>query len=99
KYPGHITLVGDSVDYFLTEPLPLLYRDQTMLVLDFTQAQKLLAGARFERALTSDLGIAQIAEILHLFSSEIAANIILTRDDTSYVAARSSVATTPSVST
>lgn len=98
KYPGQVTLTGDSIDYFLPEPLSLIRRVETALVVDFSQLQKLLTAAKFERALTSDLGIAQIADILHQFSSETSANIVLTHQDTTYIATRSSVSTTPSVS-
>lgn len=96
KYPRQVTLVGDSIDYFLSEPLPLIYRTDTALVIDFAQLQKLLTGAKFDRALTSDLGIAQIVDILHHFSADCAATLVLVHNGTTYVATRSNVSTTSS---
>lgn len=97
KYSGQLTLTGDSVDYFFNQPSALLHRAQTTLVLDFTGMQKIIANAPFDQALTSDLGVAQIADILHAFTGDIAANIVLDHSDTTYVATKGNLSTTPNV--
>jgi len=40
KYTGQLTLAGDSVDYFLSEPVRLLARPETTLILNFESASK-----------------------------------------------------------
>lgn len=95
KYHGQITLSGDGVDYFLQTPGNLLARAETTLVLDFGQAQKLFAAAKFAYALTSTLDLMHVVEALHAFSLIHKVNIVLLRENVTCVTVAGEVCTTP----
>ncbi len=99
KYSGQLTLCADSADYFLTSPEPVIARPDTLLVLDFSQTQKLFVGAHFPQALTSDMDLIRLVAALHDFTNLHQAHIITQRHDTIFVAVNGQVSSTkPSAS-
>lgn len=70
KYKGQLTLVGDSIDYFVANPLFLLERPNTLLVISFVQLQKLIAKTSFSKALTSNMATNVLVEHLHQFTGD-----------------------------
>ena len=94
KYTGQLTLAGDSVDYFLSEPVRLLARPETTLILNLSQLQKLTASARFTKAFTSDMGLLKLVDTLQEFTSMHSANFIIQYENTVGSAAKNQVCTT-----
>jgi hypothetical protein len=68
NYTGQLTLVGDSIDYFIAVPAPLLHRENSLVVLTISQIQKLAQAAHFTTAFTSDMDFLRLIEALHDFS-------------------------------
>lgn len=95
KYKGTLAVAGDSADYFLATPGPLLDRPNTLLVLDSSQLQKLAVGAHFTQAFTSQLDFLHFIELLHDFSSRHAAHLLVERLGQYFVATQGQVSTTP----
>jgi len=94
KYNDQVSLCCDAVDYFLQNPLPVLDRDNTSLIVDMTQLQKLTVGAKFPTAFTSNMDFLHVIDTLHEFSREHQANIVLIHEKSIFIAAEGEVSTT-----
>jgi NAD(P)H-hydrate repair Nnr-like enzyme with NAD(P)H-hydrate dehydratase domain len=94
KYTGQLIITKDALDYFIKTPEPLLQRDSTLLVLSFAQLQKLGTGARFATAFTFDMDFLRLIDVLHNFTEQYRAAIIVKHLDTIFVAANGQVSTT-----
>jgi len=95
KYQGQVTLTKDVADIFCQQPLALLHRPNTLLVLAMGQLRKLGSEAHFPRAFTSEMGLVQLAQNLHEFTKRFPLSII-TRHQNYYIAATDGqVSTTP----
>jgi ADP-dependent NAD(P)H-hydrate dehydratase / NAD(P)H-hydrate epimerase len=94
KYKGQLTLTKDAADYFTKTPEPLLKRTNTLLVLSFAQLQKLAAGARSTTAFTFNMDFLRLVEMLHDFTNQYSAAIIVKHLDTIFVAVNGQVSTT-----
>jgi hypothetical protein len=68
KYTRQVTLTKDTADLFCQQPLAVLYRPNTLLVVAMGQLQRLGSNARFPRAFTSELGLVQLIDNLHEFT-------------------------------
>jgi hypothetical protein len=55
-------------DLFCQQPLAVLHRPNTLLVVAMGQLQRLGSNARFPRAFTSELGLVQLIDNLHEFT-------------------------------
>lgn len=93
KYAGFLTLSGDSLDYFLDKP-EILERENTLIVADLQQLQKLSAASRFTQAFTSDMGILKLVDILHDFSNQHKAILIFPYEDSIAIGYKGKVVTT-----
>jgi len=93
KHKGPLALAGDTVDYFLNRS-DILERPLTLLVLDFSQMQKLAAAAKSTTAFTSSLDFLHLVDTLHEFSATRQAGIIMPYEKSVFVAVRGSVSTT-----
>lgn len=94
KYSGNLTLTQDAVDYFTSNPTPVLDRAGTCLVLTVAQLQKLATHAKFTQAITFGMGLLQLVDALHDFSAQHPAAIIVKHLDTLFVAVNGQVSTT-----
>lgn len=72
-----LTLTKDAVDYFMETPETLLTRPSTTLVLSFAQLQKLASRFGHNDPFTFDMGLVQLAQILHDLSKYTAAGIMV----------------------
>lgn len=93
KYEGQLTLVGDSVDYFLNSP-SILGRENTLLVVNFSQLQKLSVSAKTTTALTSSMDFLHLLDALHDFSKMHKNHIVLANEKTVFVAVKGEIGTT-----
>lgn len=96
KYSGQITLTGDAINYFLSQPQKLLSRPDTLLVLEMSQLQKLAISSKFPQAFTSIMDLLRAVEVLHNFTSTFEPAIIVRHQDTVFVSVNGQVSTTKS---
>ncbi len=94
KYSEQLTLTKDAVDYFAKSPQTLLTRPRTTLVVSIAQLQQIATHSQFPSAITFDMGLLQLVEILHALTAENSVNIVLQHLDTVFVAVDGRVCTT-----
>ncbi len=93
-FPVRLTLCGDLVDGFIARPTLLLDRPDTVLVLTFSQLQKLATSSHFSSAFTSDMGLARFVPMLQAFSLLHPAHLVVLFDQSIAVAVAGRVSTT-----
>lgn len=91
KYQGLLTLFGDSIDYFIKHPEQITDREERVIICDFGQAQKLLAG---QTLLKHDMDLSKIVESLGEFSKAHQATVVVNHDGYIVVACKGKVSTT-----
>ncbi len=89
-----LVVTKDAIDYFYTAAKTILNRDNTVLVLSLAQLQKLARQAHYPEAVRFDMGLAQLAEWLHEFSSQYPCGIMTYHNETILVAAGGQVSST-----
>ncbi len=94
KYAGHLTITQDALDYFTKAPLPLLSRENSLLVASFAQLQKLVVGAHFTSAFTFEMDFLRLVDGLHEFTLKYPAAIITKHLETIFVAVNGQVSST-----
>lgn len=94
EYNGQLTLAQDALDYFTPRPEPLINRDKTLLVANFSQLQKLAQAAHFPQAFTSQMDLLRLVEQLHNFSQLHAAGVMVEHADNMIIALDGQVSTT-----
>lgn len=94
KYQGQLTLVQDSIDYFVFNPEYLASRPQTLIAPSFTQLQKLATAAKFKKAFTSSMDFLNFVDSLHEFTTEHRLAIITQHLNTDFVAVNGQVSST-----
>jgi ADP-dependent NAD(P)H-hydrate dehydratase / NAD(P)H-hydrate epimerase len=57
KHSGQVTLTKDAIEYVTAQPTLVADRENTLLVLSFSQLQKLAISLKFSSAFTSDMGL------------------------------------------
>jgi hypothetical protein len=96
KYQHQVTLTKDVADLLCQQPISILHRPETLLVLAMGQLQKLGIEAHFPRAFTGSMGMVQLVDNLHEFTKRFAPHII-TRHQGYYIAAADGQISTTSV--
>jgi hypothetical protein len=76
KYSGLLVMARDAVDYFLNSD-QILKRQNTLLVLNFAQIQKLATSSKLEKAFTFSMDFLNLISLLQEFSNQIEAGIVL----------------------
>lgn len=94
KYSGQLTLCGNVVATFITNPLTLLDRHGTTLVLSTSELQKIALATRYHQAFTSDMPLLQLVERLHNFNKLHPAHLVVRHDQTIAVAVDGRISTT-----
>jgi hypothetical protein len=96
KYTGQLTITKDTGDFFCTQPQSIAARTDTLLVLSLGQLQKLGKSLHLSYAFTSDLGIMQLVELLHSFTTAYPNIHVITRHQNNYVVAvKGAIGTSP----
>lgn len=96
NYTGQLTITKDTADFFCTQPLTLVNRAETLLVLSMGQLQKLGKSLQLPYAFTSDLGMVQFIELLHNFTETYPTLYIVTRHmDKHVIAVKGTIGTSP----
>jgi len=94
KYQGQATLTKDAADVFVQQPLSLLHRPDTLLVLAMGQLRQLGTAARFPRAFTTGMDLAQLVESLHEFTGSFPLAVITKHQGQYVIAVSGQVSTT-----
>ena len=95
KHTGLATLTKDAADLLCEQPISILHRPDTLLVIAMGQLRRLGSEAHFPRAFTSEMGLVQLTENLHEFTKRFSFSII-TRHQNHYIVAQDGrVSTTP----
>lgn len=94
KYPGKTILTNDAVDYVTSSPKTALNRSDTLLVLSFSQLQRLAQAARTTQAITFSMDLLHIVEWLHQFTRTYKMALIVKHLDQILVALDGQVSTT-----
>ena len=94
KYAGQVTLVKDAADYGIGSPDKILHRSSTLLVVTMAQLQKLFANARKTEAITFDMDLLKLIEMLHNFTSSCPLSIFVKQHNHLIVASGGQVSTT-----
>jgi len=97
KHQGVLTLSSDAADYFITPQAAILERSDTLLVLNFSQLQKLASHAHFTTAFTSTMGLLQFVAAIHDFAQQHQAHFAIYHLDHYTVAAEGKVSTTKAI--
>jgi NAD(P)H-hydrate repair Nnr-like enzyme with NAD(P)H-hydrate dehydratase domain len=94
KYHGQITLTKDAADVFCQQPISILHRPNTLLVMSMGQLRRLGSEARFPRAFTSEMDLVQLVDALHEFTKRFTLSIITRHQNQFVVATAGQVSTT-----
>lgn len=94
KSPSAATLTKDAIDYVTSAPDSVLHREKTALVLSLSQLQRLGIAAKMTMPITYGMDLLQLAEWLHIFTTQYAPHIVVKHLDTIFVAVDGQVSTT-----
>jgi ADP-dependent NAD(P)H-hydrate dehydratase / NAD(P)H-hydrate epimerase len=95
KYHGQVAITKDVADVLVQQPLQLLQRRNTLLVLAMGQLRQLAVAAHFPRAFTTEMGLVQLVESLHEFTVRYPLAIITRHQNHCVVSVEGQVSTTP----
>lgn len=91
-----MVLTKDAVDYFTENPISLLRRDNTCIVITMAQLQKIATNAKFPTAITFGMNLMPLVEALHNLTLLYSINVLVKHLDTILVASNGVVSTTKS---
>jgi hypothetical protein len=94
KYSGPTTLTKDAADLMCQQPIAVLHRPDSLLIIAMGQLRQLGLGAHFARAFTTEMGLIQLIEALHEFTKRFAPYIITKHQGHYLVAVNGQVSTT-----
>lgn len=94
KYQGQVTITKDAADIFCQQPISMLHRPNTLLVLAMGQLRQLGSEARYPRAFTSEMGLVQLVDNLYEFTKRFSLALITKHQGHFVVALNGQVSTT-----
>jgi hypothetical protein len=94
KYSGQLTITRDAADYFTKLPQPLLMRPNSLMVISLSQLQKLGSSAKLASAITFDMDLIRLADVLHKFTSDNPISIMTKKLDNLIIASGGEVSFT-----
>jgi hypothetical protein len=94
KYSGQLTITKDAVDYYTTTPAPISQRQNTCLVLSFSQLQALGKALHYTQAFTFDMDLLRLVSTLHDFTGTYGLTIVTKHLNQMLVATAGQVSTT-----
>ena len=97
KTPAPVTLTKDAIEYITAQPHMVAQRDRTLLVLSFSQLQRLATELRFATAFTSQMDIFKTVSSLHELTNMYRFSIITKHLDQLFVAVDGHISTTPCI--
>lgn len=97
KHSGQVTLTKDAIEYITSQPSLVAERPHTLLVLSFSQLQKLTSELRFTRAFTSDMDLLRTVDTLHDLTLQFPFCVITRHLNQTFVSVGGQVSSTPCV--
>lgn len=95
KYMGQVTITREAADVLVQQPMQILQRNNTLLVLAMGQLRQLAGAAHYPQVFTTEMGLVRLVENLHGLTAKFPFHII-TRHQNQYIMAVSGqVSTTP----
>ncbi len=94
KHTGQITITKDAADYCLSSPKTILNRNDTLMVLDMSQLQKIAISAHHTTAFKLSMDLIHLIEGLHEFTSIYPLNLIVKHHNQVVVAVNGQISTT-----
>jgi hypothetical protein len=94
KHQGQVSLTKDAVDYVVSTPKTTLARKGTLLVLSFSQLQRLATAAKFPEPVKFSMDLLHVVEWLHRFTTEHQLYLIVKHLDQLLVAVNGQVSST-----
>lgn len=95
KHNGQVTLTKDAIEYVTSQPSLVRARENTLLVLSFSQLQKLGSELKFTSAITSTMDLLRTVDVLHEFTLAFPVVIITRHLNNTFVAVNGQVSSTP----
>jgi thiamine pyrophosphate-dependent acetolactate synthase large subunit-like protein len=92
KYSGPLALAGDSLDYFFQESQQITKRENTLIIGDLSQIQKIAQPAV---AVQQTADFVQILNKLSIFSTDIKAQIVTNASNKTVVVSNGKISSTP----
>ena len=97
KYPGQVTITKDSIEYINSQPQLITQRSNTLLVLSFSQLQKLGIGLKLPTAFTLSMDMLRTVDALHTLTQAFPFAVVTKHLDTIFVAVDGQVSSMPCV--
>lgn len=95
KHTGQVTLTKDAIEYVTSQPALVQTRENTLLVLSFSQLQKLGSELKFRTAVTSTMDLLRTVDMLREFTLAFPLAIITRHLENTFVAVHGQVSSTP----
>ena len=89
-----VTITRDAINNFNSNPMAILSRKDTTLVLSLAQLQRLASEAGHEQALTFDTDLLRLVDWLHNFTKQFDCHIVIKHLNIIFVASGGQVSTT-----
>lgn len=95
KFSGAVTISGDAINYAILQASSVSIRPHTTIVCTFKELQKIVAESKLPIALTSDMDLVRFVEALHEISNAWQAYVVVTYEQTAFVAVHGKISSTP----
>lgn len=95
KHPGQVTLTKDAIEYISSQPALIQHRENTLLVLSFSQLQKLATSMKLPKAFSSQMDLLRTVDALHELTVAYPFAVIIKHLDTIFVSVGGQVSSTP----
>lgn len=93
-YSGAVTLTKDAVDYINSNPLSVIHRQSTALILSLSQLQRLFISLKHPKSIQFDMATTQLVELLHEFTIKYAPAVVTRHLENTFVAFDGQVSST-----
>jgi len=95
KYQGPVAITRDAIEYVTPLAQKISQRENTLLILSFSQLQKFATTLKWPTAFTSTMDMVPAVEALHRLTEQYPLSIITRHNDQLIVAEQGRVSTTP----
>jgi hypothetical protein len=95
KYQGPLIVTRDAVDLVINTADVLVERPDTLLILSFSQLQKVFRGVYYPIVITFSMQVTNLVEALHKFTITYPATIAVFHQDILFIASGGQVTSTP----
>lgn len=95
EYHGNMTLAGDAIEYAISVAKTGEQRANTCYIFTLTELQKYLVAAQYHEAVTSDIDLIRLVDLLHELTTRWPIHIVLQHSNKVIIASDGQVSTTP----